>query len=417
MRKLKKDSSKRSRANILRKLLGNKVILGLLVVLIIFAGIFYSFSSSPTKSVSTDHGKDQLSGLEVEPTDASYIVLGASNIQVPQHATLVTQVDRVIRDKGSKFKVNVPPDHRPVNAFDVVPWMEGARVSELMKYANVNVIPANNVQIKKINNSYYGPDDKGNFVFEIDPSKIGPLFSQKVNADTWNMVDTHGMNVLVPEAMKDHAYLTIACGDIKGKAEAQVYMAKKGINSYCPCDRFTSYVMPYTGPGVILGGEPIRKLKNGSGAVIGAQPIYFSPKEKIIVQTTTKAYPDQYCDTPYKFFTNLQKAYNIKLNIDIVDANRGETKKVIDQARKTGANVIGVRILDAKDKKPVEEWLNADKSHKAILFHLAPYKYGYELFFQFPYQVTGQDVAPRFIKYASDSDIQNGFNSIRSLWQ
>lgn len=394
------------------------LILGLLVIVIIFAGILYLFSSSFTSSVVSKNPETvSFNGMEVNPANASYIVIGASSIKVPSNATVVTQVDRVIRDKGSNYKTNVAPDHKPVNSSDVVPWMEGARVSELMKYANVNVVPANNVPIKKINNSYYGPDEKGNFVFEVDPSKVGPLFSQRVDENTWNMVDTHGMNVLVPEAMKDHAYLAIACGDIKGKAEAQAYMAKNGINSYAPCDRFTSSIMPYQGPGVILGGEPIRKLKNGSGAVIGAQPIYFNTKEKIIVQTTTKAYPDQYCDTPNRFFTNLQKAYNIKLNVDIVDANRGETNMVIDQARKTGANVIGVRVLSNQDKKPVEDWLKENSNHKAILFHSAAYEPGYALFFEFPNQVTGQDVAPKFIKSVPDSEIQNIFNSIRSTWQ
>ncbi len=79
--------------------------------------------------------------------------------------------------------------------------------------------------------------------------------------DTEIEINTHGMNVLVPGAIKNNAYLVVGCGDIPGKAKAEAYMAKHGINCYAPCDRFTASIMPYNGTGVILGGEPIRPLK------------------------------------------------------------------------------------------------------------------------------------------------------------
>jgi hypothetical protein len=55
--------------------------------------------------------------------------------------------------------------------------------------------------------------------------------------------------------------------------------------------------------------------------VIGVQPVYFSVHEKIVVQTTTKAYPDQYCDTPYRYFTTLERKYGVDLDLIVVDAN------------------------------------------------------------------------------------------------
>lgn len=96
-----------------------------------------------------------------------------------------------------------------------------------------------------------------------------------------------------------------------------------------PCDRSISDIMPYQGPEIILGGAPIRSLGNEEGAIIGAQPIYFSTKEKIVVQTTTRAYPDQYCDTPYRYFTNLERKYGINLDLDVVDANTGKPIKLL----------------------------------------------------------------------------------------
>ncbi|MDI6882017.1 MAG: hypothetical protein QMC86_04185 [Methanothermobacter sp.] len=326
-------------------------------------------------------------------------------------------MDRVIRDRASNYNVDVPPDHRPKNYSELVPWMEGARVRELMKYANVTIIPATNVTVKKINGSYFALDDKGNFIFEVDVSKLAPSHAIRIDENTWKAIDTHGVNVLVPTAIENNASLVVGCGDTPGKAEAEEYLARHGIDCYAPCDRFTSHIMPYKGPGTILGSAPIRPLKRGEGAVIGAQPVYFSVHEKIVVQTTTKAYPDQYCDTPYRYFTTLERKYGVDLDLIVVDANAGEAYKVVDEARKTGADVIGVRVLYERDKKPVEEWLKEDKNHRAILFHSAPYEPGYSLFFEFPYQVAGQDPAPKFIGNVPDSKIQEIFKEIRSLWE
>ncbi len=67
--------------------------------------------------------------------------------------------------------------------------------------------------------------------------------------------------------------------------------------------------------------------------MIGAQPVAINKNELIIVQTTNKTYPDQYCDTPKRYFKDLEKAYNIKLNLDVVNANIGETDKIVTEAQ------------------------------------------------------------------------------------
>lgn len=318
----------------------------------------------------------------------------------------------MIRDKSSRYNVNVPPNHIPKSPKELVPWMEGARVAELMKYANVKVIPATGVVIKKINGTWYGPDEKGNYIFEVDPSKAGPPFSKKINENTAIEIDTHGMNVMVPTAIKEHAFLVIACGDLIGKAKAEMYMAKRGINCYAVCDRYTPYCLGYQGPGVILGGAPIRPIKEG--AIIGAQPVYINTKELIVAQTTHVAYPYQYCDTPARFFNMLQKKYGIKLNVKIVDSTNAV--KVVEEAEKTGANVIGVRVVTYQDKKAVEKWLKENPNHRAILFHSAAYEPGYKLFFEFPQQVTGQDPRPIFVKDIPIEELQKKLEEIRKLW-
>ena len=196
-----------------------------------------------------------------------------------------------------------------------------------------------------------------------------------------------------------------------------MYMAARGINCYAPCDRFTANVMGYNGTGVILGGEPIRPIINGTGAVIGAQPVAINKTERIVVQTTNQTYPNQYCDTPNRYFTDLEKVYNVTLNLDVVNANINQTNLIVAEAEKTGANVIGIRVETSTDKKPVEAWLKANPNHRAILFHSAAYEPGYSLFSEFPNQVTGQDPRPIFIKQTSTSELNQIFNEIRSLWR
>ena len=393
-----------------------KFLLPSIIIILCIAGVFFGVSAIYPNTAQKNN-QTYFNGLETSPQNASTIVIGASYIKVPENATVVTQVDRVIKDEASDYNVNTPPGQSPTSPSQLVPWMEGARVAELMEYANVHVIPITGVPIKKINGNWYGPDDHGNFIFEVDPSKAGPLFSIN-GSDSNNKIEinTHGMNVMVPGAIKNNAFLVVACGDLPGKAKAEMYMAARGINCYAPCDRFTANVMGYNGTGVILGGEPIRPLINGSGAVIGAQPVAINKDERIVVQTTNETYPDQYCDTPNRYFTDLEKVYNVTLNLDVVNANVNQTDLIVNEAEKTGANVIGVRVETNTDKKPVEAWLKANPNHRAILFHSAAYQPGYSLFAEFPEQVTGQDPRPIFIKQTSTSQLDQIFDEIRSLW-
>jgi len=241
-----------------------------IIILLCITGVLIGVINIYFNHGTPNHQND-FNGLETSPQSASTIIMGASYIKVPKNAKVVTQVDRVIKDKSSHINDNTPPGQSPNSSKQLVPYMEGARVADLMKYADIQVIPITGVPIKNINGDWYGPDEKGNFIFGVDPSKAGSLFSiNGTDNSTKIEVNTHGMNVLVPGAIKNNAYLVIGCGDIYGKAKAEAYMAEHGINCYAPCDRFTAAVMPYNGTGVILGGEPIRPLTNGSGAVIGA---------------------------------------------------------------------------------------------------------------------------------------------------
>ena len=383
---------------------------GLIFVGLLLIGLESSYSNNNTNNT-------YFQGLETNPSHATIMVLGSTYLYVPKKARVVTQVDRVIKDVASNVNVNTPPGQSPNSSKQLVPFMEGARVAELMNYANVKVIPITGVPIKKINGEWYGPDEAGNFQFGVDPSKAGPLFSIDGNDNNTKIeVNTHGMNVLVPGAIDNHAYLVVACGDLPGKAKAEKYLSAHGINCYAPCDRFSALVMPYNGTGKIMAGEPIRKCSTGDAAVIGAQPIAIQTNETIVVQTTNKTYPDQYCDTPNRYFHCLESAYNMNLKLDVVDAGKGESEKLINETKITGSKVIGVRVLTVQDKTAVANWLKSDPENRAVLFHSAAYEPGYSLFIEFPNQVTGQDLNPVFIKQTSNAQLNQIFEEIRSLW-
>ncbi|MBE9595005.1 MAG: hypothetical protein IMF19_16175, partial [Proteobacteria bacterium] len=106
-------------------------------------------------------------------------------------------------------------------------------------------------------------------------------------------------------------------------------------------------------------------------------------------------YPDQYCDTPSRYFRELQKVYNVNLSVTEVYANVGETSNLVKEAKEQNAGVIGARIFTEADYLPLKEWLKEDKNHRAILFHSAAYNFGIKLFREFPKQTSFGDINPK----------------------
>jgi hypothetical protein len=69
-------------------------------------------------------------------------------------------------------------------------------------------------------------------------------------------------------------------------------------------------------------------------------------------------------------------------------------KKTPDPALKThlpeGFDFEGVSTKEEHDE--VYSWLQEDRTHRALLFHSAPYEDGYRLFFEFPEQTSFGDI-------------------------
>ncbi|ODS42308.1 MAG: hypothetical protein MSIBF_02980 [Candidatus Altiarchaeales archaeon IMC4] len=325
------------------------------------------------------------------------IILGKSYILVPKNAVVGVQVDRVIRDVewvGVWDEKKVPANYTPRDTNEVVPYMEGARTIELMNYANVTVVSLTPAVCKEDSlGRCYTKDGEGNYRFYMPPDKIRRT---AIKTDGGYILhDTHGVNMVAEQAAKKKPFLVIACGDMPSKAEASLYLANMGINVYTPCDRFQYLNLDYQAKGRIIGTAPIRN--HSTGAIIGNQSVEIDMGEKIVVQWTDKPYPDQYCDTPWRYFTALEDKYNLKLDLIRTHADTGESYKVVQKAMGENAKVIGVRIHDENDSEPVKKWLSEDKDNRAILFHSAPYVEGYKLFFDFPNQTSFGDLKPEFI--------------------
>lgn len=331
------------------------------------------------------------------------LILGKSKIVIPKKSIIGTQVDRVIRDiawKNSKYDISTDPKRIPTRN-QLVPYMEGRLSGILMDYAQVKIIgltPSNSIKRFKESNKFYGSNGKGNWIFKIDPTKT-QYKSAKISSDGLRgvFVDTHGFNMVAEQAIKKGGIHTvIACMDLRAKADAALYLAQNGINCYGPCDRFgfklIGYKENYPTAATIIGTAPIRRTK--TGAVIGDQPIEIGLDELIVIQNTNKGYPDQYCDTPTRYFRELNDKFDLNLNLVEVFADRGCASRVTVVATEMGASVIGVRIMDNSDAIAVSDWLDENPDHRAILFHSAIYKAGYEMFFRYPKQTSFGDFSP-----------------------
>ena len=338
-----------------------------------------------------------------------YLILGLSKIELKPGQIVGAQVDRVIRDiawEDSPWDIKVPPDRIPQKPEDLVPYMEGARISEMMRWAGVQVLPLTPTRAKAIVQDsqafYYAANGQGEFPFLIDPSKVAyKSVYQAPEEDEVDLIlpDTHGFNMVAEQAFlhRKELYLVVACMDIPAKAQAALYLARYGLNIYAPCDRFASLLINYKKRfpdviGTIIGSAPVKPTEYG--AVIGEQPIIIYLDESIAVQYTEKGYPDQYCDTPWRYFTNLNKELGLNLKLIRVAANAGEAYKVVMEARIQDSEVIGVRVWNKADYEAVSAWLKESRNHRAVLLHSAAYEWGIRVFREFPLQVSFGDLMP-----------------------
>ncbi len=336
------------------------------------------------------------------------LILGRSRIVVPAHGMVGTQVDRVIRDialKDSLFDSRRPASSIPSERAMIVPYMEGRLSQQLMDYADARIVGLTPAFGRKKGELFYADNGEGDYPFLIDASKVAYESVAFSRDGVYGFFpDTHGFNMVAGQALRLQKLsgidLAIACLDLPAKADGALYLAEHGINCFGPCDSVASMVFGYRtkvpNGTTIMGTAPIRPYRNGS-AIIGAQEVRIDISEPIVVQATYRGgIHDHYCNTPRHYFTALCAYSGVPLTLTPVEAYVGQAGLVVNAARKTDANVIGVRVFNKQDAAPVVAWLEEDRSRRAILFHSAPYEEGYALFFRFPKQTSFGDLDPVF---------------------
>ena len=321
-----------------------------------------------------------------------HITLGLSAIHVGKQTKIKTQVDRVTRDWLQGFHIKNAP--WSLNVDQITTWHEGMKVRELLALSGAQVSAVTGTVARRFGDDWFAADGQGNFRFKIAEDKILNVPTNFVIDDRTVVVnDTHGISALAWNALD--ADLVIGCGDSAGKMDAAYYLAQNGVNVYVPTDRLIGMLVGSEGKGTVIGSAPVRK--SDDGAVIGDQPITFDVEEPIVVSSTAGHYPLQYYDTPYRYFKALESYVGEPLRIFPVEVKQyGHAEVVVSEAKKMGANLIGIRVWGKEEHDVVAAWLSENAKHRAVLFHSAVYPQGYRLFSEFPKQTSFGDIHPKF---------------------
>ena len=332
--------------------------------------------------------------------ETSKIIIGESGFEMDEEDILVSQVDRVTRDWLSSQLQDYDSENILTvfsEGYDVenIGWHEGGRIKQY-KEVNFTHKLSYGILAKKIDGKWYAPNEEGIFMFEVPEDKIIYPTNRFLAEDLVLIMDTHGVNMLVYDALKENATVVMGCCDSVGKVEAALYLNEKGIKVICNTDKYL-----YLGLGqakLSYGSVPF-KIEN-SKIIFGRQEIEIKVDETIIVMNTTEDYGTSYYQTPTLYFMKLKKITTLPLDLEIVNVNgESETYKLVEKAEELNASVIAARVYNEEDYEPLKEWLENNENNRLVLFHSEPYPYGYKLYREFSEQVTFNDMMINFSTY------------------
>ncbi|MFH1440125.1 MAG: hypothetical protein ABIG89_06150 [Candidatus Woesearchaeota archaeon] len=358
------------------------------------------------------------------PYNKNRLVFGRSITEIDNNDIIVSQVDRVTRDwLGKQF--DTPKSDNLLTVFserlkynetelrEDIGWHEGGRIKELKQTGVSNQLATGTIVIEK-NGRWYAPNENGVFMFEVPEDKILYPTTRFLRKDIGIIVDTHGINMLVEQSMRNNASVVIGCCDHPGKIKAALYLSEKGKDVICFPDKYAYLAL---GKDSLIFASPPVKIINVSDnisneidkdnkegkkayikikAIIGNQPISISFNEAIIVTNATdQPYALWYYQTPASYFIQLSELLpkSISLNLTYITIDDfNQMDKIIDAAIKNNAHVIAARVFNSDDYDKLKSWLMRTKDNRAILFHSVPYPYGYLIMKEFAEQVTFGDI-------------------------
>lgn len=338
------------------------------------------------------------------PANTSRIIIGETSIILDPGDHVLAQADRVKRDwLGLQFNeslfgpqiLTTFSERLWYNASELradIGWHEGGRMKELAD-AGITPAVAYGTLAARLRDRWFASDENGVFSFEVPLDKVLYPTTRFLRDDLAVLMDTHGVNMLVEQAIRNKADAVLSDCDHPGKVKAAAYLSAHGIPVACFPDKYGYLAL---GHDLRLVGSPPLKHVDGS-IVLGGQPVEILLNETIVVMNATdRPYALWYYQTPANYFSALQDAMP-SLRVAYVQVDDfNQMSRVVARAQQLKAGVIAARVFNSDDYETLKRWLSASLKHRAILFHSASYPYGYLLLKEFPDQTSFDDPNPRF---------------------
>ncbi|MEM3154069.1 MAG: hypothetical protein QW165_00685 [Candidatus Woesearchaeota archaeon] len=334
---------------------------------------------------------------------ANGVIIGKTAIMLPAGSIVLSQEDRVHRDwLGGQLASPWGPDilltfseRLTWDESELLPeigWHEGGRIKDLAE-ANITHIPAVGTLVARSGERWFAVDDTGTFRFEVPLDKLSYPTTRFIRRDLAVIIDTHGVNMLVEQAIRHNVSAVVSDCDHPGKVYAAAYLSQHGIPVACIPDK---YVYLAIGHNLSLAGSPPITIL-GNKATIGNRPIKITKADKIVVANSTDtAYALWYYQAPASYFETIARA--APLNVAYVSMSEfGQQNKITDKAREINANIIATRVFNKDDYETIKQWLDERPNGKVILFHSASYPYGQKIFREYPTRSSFDDPNPVFI--------------------
>jgi hypothetical protein len=268
-------------------------------------------------------------------------------------------------------------------------WHEGGRIQELERIGLTHKV-ATGTLVARNGNRWFAVDNNGTFRFEVPIDKISYPTTRFLRRDLAVIIDTHGMNMMVEQAIRSNATAVIACCDHPGKIYAAEYLSKHNITSICYPDKYLYLAL---GHDINALGSPPQST-DSSKAVLGNRPMKITLKDRIVAANSTDtAYALWYYQTPASYFDALSKAIPLDITYVRID-DFGQMSRIVEKARAISANIIAARVFNSDDYKAIKSWLDEDTKRKVILFHSAPYPYGQKIFNEYTTRSSFDDPNP-----------------------
>ncbi len=336
--------------------------------------------------------------------NASRVVLGSSKVSLFSSARVLSQTDRVRRDWLGNHLSQSPWGNDLLSVFSEehtysadelradIGWPEGGRLINVLNHTSIFPLVGAGTMIVYSNGSWYAPDEHGVFRFEVPLDKVSYPTARFLRQDIGVLIDTHGVNMLVEQAIRLNASVVWSDCDHPGKIAAAQYLSEHGKTVVCLPDKYA-----FLGLGhdlKLLPSPPINFVNDTT--IVGGQECILERNQVVVVENATSLpYALWYYQTPSLYFDVIKRSFPLDIVVAQIDGFN-QSQKVVDMAAAVGAKVIGVRVFSKEDYIQVKSWLEESSEHQAVLFHSTPYPYGYLLFQEFANQTCFGDVNPRF---------------------